>query len=172
MPVSFTIPNFEEQFKTVTHPIVVNDLPYTTEEERQRLVSLLLTVCESDVLSTTPQCTCGHLQHGYNFGRLCPICKTNVTYPAEGAIDMRIWVRVPDGVRGFISPVAWVQIGLMLNRRGFNLLNWLVNPKVKVPRSVSKEITNRINYFYSINWQRSLNYFIDNFETVLQAAEI
>lgn len=163
--------NFNILFEQTKNPIVINDLPYTTKEERQNFNKLILTTFESDIISSIPSCDCGQLRYGYNRGMICPTCKTPVIFNEEQVIDITNWIRVPDGIDGFIMPVIWQQLTLLLNSTGFNILEWLVDPKLDYTKSVVKPTKNtlqRIQYLESINWPRGLNNFIRYFDNFLE----
>lgn len=171
MAIYFEVANFDNHFYNTVSPIIVNDLPYVTIEDRQAFIGRLLTTCEGDVLSNVPTCACGHLQSGYNLNHVCPICDTTVTYPCESDIDTRVWIRVPEGVDGFISPLIWVQLTNILNKKGYNLLEWLINPRSTPPRILSKDTAKRIERFKQLGWERGLNNFIRHFDFILNEIE-
>jgi len=163
--------DFNTLFEQTKNPIVINELPYTSKEERQSFNKAIMTTFDSDIISSIPSCECGKLRYGFNRGKLCPDCKTPVIFNEEQIIDIVNWIRVPDGIDGFIMPVVWQQLTLLLNSTGFNLLEWLTDPKcdyTKAATKLTKNTLNRINYLESINWPRGLNNFIRYFDNFLE----
>lgn len=178
------IPNFNDLFERTISPIIINDIPYITLEDKKNFNDLILTTYETDVLSNIPTCSCGALQNGYNLGKLCEGpdgslekahltgCNTIVNYPAEGDIDLRTWLRAPDGMDGFIIPEVWAKLTRLMNKSGYNLLNWLTLSKDRPPRNITKDTAKRIEYLESINWPRGLNEFIRNFDAFIDILPI
>ena len=169
MGIYLRLPDYDNDYKNLANTILLNDVPYATAEDRQFFNNLLITTTEGDVLSSTPTCECGKYQYGYNLGRICEICDTEVQVVNENVIDNRIWIKVPDGIHGFISPYLWIKLTYMIAKNGFNVLLWAVNPKVSPHRkNNTKMVAARIAYLESKGWVRSINYFIENWETFFQ----
>ena len=173
MGLHFSLPDFENIFNSLSNKILLNDVPYVTVEEREIFNSLLETKIDTDVLSSIPVCECGKLEFGYNEGRTCPKCGTLVRVPNENTIDTRVWIRVPDGVHGFICPFVWTKLSQLIAARGYNVLIWAVDPKLEVPiKGLTKLTRDRIELLNQKGWVRSLNYFIENWETFFEIIEI
>ncbi len=162
--------NFNQLFKETKNPIIINDLPYTTKEEKQNFNKLIMTVYDTDIISSVPSCDCGDTKKGYKVGSICPNCKTRVIYNEDLSIEITTWLRVPDGIDGFIMPVIWQQLTNLLNSKGYNILEWIIDPKFDPKKSIFKPTKNtlqRIQYLESINWPRGLNNFIRYFDNFL-----
>jgi len=164
MSSSLYIPDFDEAFRKTISPTIVNDLPNITTEERAAFNAVILTSYETDILSNVPTCGCGLLQSGHNLYTTCPRCKTKVLHPTEGEIDLRTWIKIPEGQIGFISPIIWAQLTNKLNKKGYNILEWMTSSRTKPPKKLSSITAKRIAYLESINWPRGLNNFILNFD--------
>ena len=161
------VPDFDIIFKKTIAPIIINDVPYVTIEEREAFNTLILTTYETDVLSNIPTCACGDTQNGFNLGKTCTSCGTPVIYPAEGVIELRTWIRSPDGIISFITPVIWAQLTNLLNSKGYNLLEWMTNARSRPPKTITRETAKRIDYLINIKWERGLNAFNRNFPAFL-----
>jgi hypothetical protein len=172
----FDIPNFDALYKQQKVVLLLNDLPYVTKEDRAAFNSIIMTTYDNDVLSNVPSCACTGYDEGlkgmFNVGRLCKRCGFEVKHPSEDAIDLRTWMKVPDGIKGFIIPVVWVQLTNLLNPTSYNLLVWLTDSKSIPPLRITKDTKNRILYFESIGWKRGLNSFIENFDQFLDILAI
>ena len=168
MALGIITPDLDSIFKSVKSPLVVNDLPYITDDDKKAFNNIVLTVYESDVLSSIPHCACGEKRYGYNLGVICKTCNTPVEFLTESEIDLRTWIRVPEGFDGFILPSIWNRISRVLVSRGFNVLEWMVNPRLKIPKNLSKDAVDRITTLERLNWPRGLNEFIGNFDTFLE----
>ena len=167
MPLQLDTPDFNELFRQTPFPIILNDVPYLTKEDRDRFTAMLLTTYDTDTLSTVPICSCGHLEGGYNLGRQCPVCHTVVSLPSEGEIDLRTWIRVPEGVDGFILPVVYVQLNNLISGTGFNILEFILNTRSKLPAKLHKTVAKKLEILEKGGIERGLNNFIRNFDLVL-----
>lgn len=145
--------------------LVLNDLPYETEEEREHLNKLIFTTYEgNDPLPAIPTCMCGSSKGGAKLGVTCPKCRTKVERPVENDINFDVWVRCPEGVHGFIQPKAWIQLTTKLSPGKFNLLEWLVNPYLPVPQGTSQVTLTRMQILERAGFKRGLNFFIENID--------
>ena len=158
------VPDFDLEFKKVSNPIIVNDIPYITAEEKENFSKIILTTYESDVLSSIPSCFKGCLTGAHYLNSFCPNCGTEVKLPTDGDIDNNVWIRIPDGFIGFIHIRVWVQITQILNPKGYNILEWMTNSSAIIPKNASKDTLKRINYLEARHWPRGINGFIENFD--------
>lgn len=161
--------DFDKLFhSTRSHKVVINDMPIETEEDRMRLDNLIMTTYENtDVLSPVPACGCGALTGGWRLGRQCPECNTVVERPAETSVEHNVWLRAPEGVKGFISPHIWVTLSTKLSSSRYNLMEWLTNPGSIPPQRLPATTKNRIAQLQAMNWPRGLNNFIDNYDAFI-----
>lgn len=162
------IQNMDDIFLSIQDPVVLNDLPSNTIEERDHIKRLIMvTYDQVDILSSTPTCSCGELTTGIKLGRVCGSCNTLVERPAEDSIDLKVWLRAPEDTPGFITPALWIQLSKVLTTSKYNLLEWICNRRVKLPARVSATITDRIAYLESNGWVRGLWEFHNNFDRFL-----
>ena len=166
-------PDYEEFFKTIENPIIINNLPYTTTEEKEAFNNLIMTVYYTDTLPSVPMCHCGMLRGGhYDKNVICGNCGTTVSLVTEKPYDSKVWVAIPSGFKGFIIPKAWNTLTRILSPKGFNIVEWLISPSLEPNKHVSLNTKQRIKYFQSINWPRGLNNFIDNFDHLLNIISV
>ncbi len=165
MGVCLTLINFNETFSQLKiPPIIVNDLVNSTVEQKEKLNSTILTAYSSDLLSNVPTCECGRITGEYNVGIVCNECGSAVSNP-HGNLESFVWLRAPNGVRALINPTAWMMLSKYFTKGGFNLINWLTSDTYKTD---AKE-PDFLPIVKSFGFQRSLNYFIDNFDTIMEA---
>lgn len=156
--------------KAQPHAIVLNDLPSDTQEERDAIDNLIMTTYDNvDVLSPTPTCQCGRTKMGINLNRICPHCGTVCERPMESQIGLNVWMRVPKGVKAFISPKIYTMLSEILGpmSKNFSLLEWLINDRHPVPPNLPTTCKNNLQYLTDLNWPRGLNNFIDNYDWFL-----
>lgn len=157
--------DLDAEFMRTPHAHVINDLPNSTLEDQTNFENLLITTYGNlDEISNLPSCVCGGTSSGFNIGQICDTCGTPVVRPAEHSVEAQLWIRAPIESSGFILPHVWVQLTKLLSPGRYNLMDWLTNPRSRVPKRLSKTTETRILYLESIGWVRGLNYFIDNFD--------
>lgn len=159
-----SLTEYDKIFKTINNPVIINDLPYVTEDDRKRFSELILTTYEADVISNNPSCSCGDLTGGLHLGRVCPLCTTVVSIPNEAEIELKTWVRCPDGVSGLIEPTLWHILSTIITSRGYNVLTWICNSTSRPPQGTAKTILTKIEYLKAKKWKRGINHLIDNWE--------
>lgn len=166
------IPDFNTLFEQTIAPVIINNIPYVTEEDKILFNSIIMTTYETDVLSNVPTCRCGKLTLGYNLGYMCDKCNTIVAVPAEGVIDLRTWIRVPDTINGFILPLVWTQLTAILSPKGYNIMTWLTSTTSRIPKTISIKTRKKLEYLINIGWPRGLNNFITNWDKFLDILPI
>ena len=151
--------------------IIVNDFDTRDEVDNQALNDLLYTEYEGDMLDTKPKCDCGALHGEHNRNMRCKICGTVVTTVTEMALESTLWMRVPEGVHSFISPQAWSILNATFKHRGISLIHYICDSGYK-PASVAGKralaTDDKIAELNKLGWKRSLNFFIENFDMIIQ----
>lgn len=157
--------DFNRRYESVSDKsIILNNFNMRDEDDRERLNNLLFSEYVDDVIDTTPSCECGRLKGEYNVSQniRCVYCGTRVMTVTERPIESILWMQVPDGVRAFITPIAWTILNKQFNR----IPRWLCDPTFK--DRLTMDAMKVIQRFKDIGWQRSLNYFHDNFDLAMQ----
>ena len=156
------VPDFDDLFKTVKDPLIVNDIPYGTTEERDNFINIILAVHNYDILSSTQE-----------WENVADKKSSNLIINTEhDAVELKTWVAIPEGVLGFISPNIYYILTKNLNSRGYNLIDWIINPRSIVPLNLTKDTRRRLDYLVSIKWVRGINYFITNYDVFLEILPI
>lgn len=168
MKIYLRMPNYNALYESLPNTILLNNVPYVTKEDRASFNDLIVTKVKSDILSSIPTCECGKYQHGYNSGRICDRCDTVVELQNEKGLDTRIWIKAPEGVKGFISPYLWIKLTRLAAFRGYSILQWALTTRAEPAGKPTKLANARIAYLNKCGWERSLNHFVDNWETFFQ----
>jgi hypothetical protein len=159
--------DYDGTFHSTNDKIVLTDLPLDSDRDRDRLRELLMTTYVSDTLSSLPTCTCGLLVGGYNIGVTCNICNTEVKKSTEEPLRHRVWIEVPDGVLGFISPRILMYWSKILKSKNSDILQWMLNPNHRFKGTMSKKLIKRIDILQSAGYVRGINSFISNYEKII-----
>lgn len=164
--------DFNDLFmKLSISPVIINHFDVSTAEDRERLNNLLFTRYEGDTLDVLPSCECGELRGEFNVSHeedddykiVCPNCNTTVSAVTERTLESTLWITTPKGVKALIHPLVWAILSKVMTKSGFNMLEWLVNSSYKPPYH-----NDTINKLQSLGFQRSLNYFYENFDTIME----
>tara|TARA_Y100000310_G_scaffold335183_1_gene416587 strand:- start:1065 stop:2624 length:1560 start_codon:yes stop_codon:yes gene_type:complete len=146
-------------------PIIVNDVNTLSQEDKQKFNDLISTRYEGDSLSIVPSCDCGELSGGYNLGKVCGVCQTEVQQSTEKRIESTLWMKAPDGVHGFINPNVWLMFEKYFSSKQLCLVEWLCNPNLRYDNEKNESL-NRLKRY---NFKRGYNNFIENFDTIMNA---
>ncbi|QAX96059.1 hypothetical protein [Vibrio phage vB_VmeM-Yong XC32] len=153
-------------------PVIVNELKLETEEDRKLLESLTVTKYESsDVLATVPQCGCRKTKEAVNLGVICEHCNTKVVSHHNQAIESEIWISVPRGIDYFLAPLPWIFLSERLkDNRGFDGLQWAMDPKLPDPDESKKKGTSIVEHFKKLGLKRGLSNVKEEFDKILEVA--
>jgi hypothetical protein len=168
MPAKFISSDYDKVFTNSKNAIVINDIPYTTEADKELFGNYLITTHETDTLSSIPICTCGALKYGFNLGKMCLKCDTVVELPSESDINTFLWVRAPESIIGFIKPYVWVSIIKHLPRNGV-VLNWIINKRYIPPLLIKAADKKKIQYLEQIDFKRGYNNLILQLDMFIDA---
>jgi len=164
MPVFHKLVDYTEMFDRLQEPpIVINDLPNITEEDRAAIDELIMTRYSSDMLSVLPSCRCGKTKGEYAIGVNCEYCNTPVKSKVEQDIEPLVWFRRPLGVAQLINPSVYIMLRNRFKVSGFEVIDWLLDTTHYSVRKVP-EVCNIIT---SLGIQRGYNYFVENFDQII-----
>lgn len=170
MPVIIELVNhdklFEQTVKSGASPIIINDLPNTTEADKQHIRDLTITQLTSDTINTIPSCKCGATRGKYAVGKKCPIptCGDIVKTNIDDSSRSLLWVRAPDGVDALISPVVWKMLSTYFTKNNHDAMQWLTDSHYTSASRTPVEIDKLARRGH----ERDLNYFIRNFDQIVQ----
>lgn len=170
MPVIAVLVNHDELYQKMIdkgiNPIIVNDLPCTTEEDKEKIRELTLNRLSSDTLSIIPTCggTCRATTARNMLGRICPRCGNEVRSPMGDVSKSLLWMRAPQGVDKLVNLLAWKMLSTYFTKGGYDALCYLTdsayNPgTARIPIEIDK--------LAARGHQRDLNYFVANFDQIL-----
>lgn len=146
-----------------TPPIIVNDFDLTSIKEKEKLNMMLYTRYEGDTLDTLPSCDCGYIKGQYNVGVKCQRCMTEVEVVTERSLHSVLWIAAPEGVKALINPEAYILLRDKLDYEGGNILDWICNGSYKF-KNDSRDFSTK---YHNAGFRRGLNFFIDNFENII-----
>ena len=152
-------------------PIILNDLPSRTNDERKHINDLIMTTYNhTDVLESIPVCSpaCGNLSYGYNLGRTCPKCGNRVERPTDRSIESNVWFRAPEGMVGLISPILWHMLSKNMTRSGFNALKWFCDTyQVLSDKKLTVAAKDMVANLEASGVPRGYNSFITHFDKLI-----
>ena len=156
--------DYDRVFRSLSQPaIFANDFRIDSEEERQRLNSIIYTSYDGDTLSNVPQCDGGHLSGEYNLGLTCPICNTKVVSVTEKPLESLLWIDIPDPIPAFIHLNVWRILSNALTYSSFNILEYLTNPTYR-PSVKSPPIMQKVK---SLGLPIGLSKFYEHYDEII-----
>lgn len=165
MPTSFRIKDLDQMFReSKIEPVIINDLPYRTEEDRDAFSRLVESRFSSDIVSIRPTCRCGQLVGEHRLGQTCPSCGFVVSRVIETDLVPRLWFRRP-GPKGkpvvekLINPMIWIFLDQRLTKGQFKLLNWLTDRNYRCPGKMPPWV----DELKEAGIERGYNFFVRNF---------
>lgn len=161
--------NYDTMYEAVSDRVILlNNFNMQSEEDRERLNRLLYVEYANDTLDTVPSCDCGNVRGEFHVGHHCVDCGTVVATITERPIESILWVKVPEGVRSFISPVVWLTLNDVFKYRTVQIVRWLCDRtyKTKVKLDHTDPLIAQI---LATGWKgRGINEFIEHFDDIMQ----
>nr|DAT18033.1 MAG TPA: RNA polymerase I subunit [Caudoviricetes sp.] len=158
--LSLKTENFDAMFASLRKPpIIVNDLDRRYPEDIELLDRYLLTNYDTATFSMIPQCECGKLVGGYLRGKVCKECDSEVLVHTEVPIESNLWLKVPDEVDAFISPIAYLKLSDAFTVNKIDIIRWMCDIHYKGDFNSNPVIVK----LKERGVQRGYNNFIRNF---------
>ena len=164
--------NFEELFRGVHNPQVLNDLSSLCVSDASIINELIRGKIGGDIIPTYPQCECGSLKYGWRLGEYCNICGTTVKEPFAPFFNNNVWFRAPAGVAPFINPGIWFFLSRKFTVKQSSFLVWLVKRNNREFSPSAVQAFERIHEELKSKhpWiKRNWNDFANNFVNVIEA---
>lgn len=166
MAIYKTIVSFDSMFKNArVTPVIINDLPIVTEEDRKNNNARIYHEYTNDVFNTTPSCNCGNLRSEYLKDIVCPVCNTPVESVLERDLEPQLWMRRPHGVARFINPAVWNMLRefLWVKEGNFDVLQYLTNTDYH-----PKKLPSLAYSIQEAGIVRGYNNFVENFDVIIK----
>lgn len=162
MGIYLKLPDFENLIERTQNPYVVNDHAVITERDAELIDSKTRTIfTNKDTFSSTPQCECGELYGAFHEpGTICNTCHTPVKDAFDTDLQPKAWIRSPEGVAKYITPVVWLMLTERFMHNDFSLVEWLCNTDYV---SKSPIPTNELQELAAMGIKRGYNNFVANF---------
>lgn len=166
--LSLAVPDFNRDYRAVAHKVtLINDLRPMGTDEVNALHERMVKTHHSELLDARPSCNCEELNDAKYLGEVCSKCHTTCTPVTERPIVSEFWFEAPEGVTSFIAPNLLDMLKDAFDKRGFNVIEWLINPRYRQKtKSVNNEVKERL-LSYNFPANAGLNYFIERFDEVL-----
>ena len=148
-------------------PMVVNDLnlDFGTKEGKDQLAMYLSFQFDGDVIPAVPTCLGGHIGGEDKLGVKCKICDTRVSNLVDRAVDQGVWIRPPEGVKGFINPEVWNVLSPRLTPlKSFSMMSWVCDPNYSETLPAYQGVLEE----YKKVHKRGMNYVLENFDEVIR----
>jgi len=117
--------------RTTGNKIIVNDLSYFKVDDIELINSSLMTIYDTDTMSTVPTCDCGNYTGNYLVDRECPECGSLCKDPTS-IVEPLLWLKSLTADIKFLNPGFWLMFKTVLNKK-IDYLRWLSDPKYNPP---------------------------------------
>jgi hypothetical protein len=171
MGVHLSLVNYDQRFATSKRePIIINDFPKASEEDKDKINSLIYTRYSngSELLSNLPQCECGEIVGEHNSGLLCRNCGTHVQSPLEQDLEPLLWMRAPEGVLALINPIMWTMLNERFKKSGFEVIRWLCDTSFKTTVKTPLVIDELLIELAKREIARGYNNFVQHFDEIME----
>lgn len=145
-------------------PILINDFDLQSNDQIDKLNSLIFTSYEEDSLEVVPSCDCGVINGEYNVGVKCPECNTTCLSITERPLESVLWIASPQGIAKFMNPEVWLILKEAFLVSRVSVLDWLTSPGYRVPIEKEPEPITRLK---QLNMKRGYNHFVENFDSII-----
>ena len=161
MATTFVLENMDAHFKHSTgRKIILNDIRLFSSES-EIVNRSIYTTYDTEVLSTVPQCDCGHTKGTLRLGDICRQCDTPVSDPME-VKDPLLWLQAIDNVK-LINPGYWERFRLLLSNKDIDWLRWICDSRYNPAGTPPPHVQGIAN----IIGQRRLSNFIKFFPNII-----
>lgn len=166
MPIILHLEDHDEIFREVCKhhtPIFINDLPNSTEEDKERIRMLTINQLNSDTVSIIPRCGCGATKGRYVLGKQCPVCQDTVRSNIDESVRSILWFRKPEPVHKLINPVFMQMLAGYFTKNNWNAIQYLTDTTYSVGNRMPVEIEK----LQQAGLERDFNEFTLNFDNQL-----
>lgn len=178
MPTNLKLEGYDALYdRLATDKVLINDVDIFNAQTKEVIDSIIMRNYSEDNLSIIPSCQCGDLKGAYYVGDVCRVCNTRVVNSLDDPISFLVWVRKPQEVERFISPIV---LAVLVNRYKMTkpnvpLISYILLPNFKIDRKQQKlniHILERLEYLLEQNnIPRGYNSFIQNFFRIIEILE-
>lgn len=163
MSIHKVLISFDAMFRSSRiQPVIINDLPMVTDEDRVTSNSRIFHEYDNDVFNTTPSCDCGHTRKEYLIGVKCVKCNTPVQSILERDLEPQMWMRRPAGVAKFINPMVWILLRDFFKEGTFDVLQYICSTDYR-----PKKLPDIVTQLQSAGIEQGYNNFVNNFDKIM-----
>lgn len=175
MPTVLRLKNFDELYYSLkSDKILINNYDIFNNETKELLDQLIIKNYSEDNLSIIPSCQCGELKGAYYVTNVCPECNTTVTSSVDDNVSFLLWLKQPQEVERFISPIV---LSILLNRYKITkpnvpLIKYIMLPNYVIDKKQQKKnlhLLEKLDFLLQANnIKRGYNSFIQNFFKIIE----
>ena len=158
-------------------PIYLNDFDINLEDDRERLSEITRMDFTGNTFETIASCTCGKLRGNFLVGsnRVCKNCGDKVEKFLNKGSDTRVWIKLPEGVKGFVNlgfySTFMTSINVAQNCPKINLPRYFMDSSYRKAQTgvkkYSKALVHHIASELNIT-EINLNSFYDNYDRIME----
>jgi hypothetical protein len=182
MHTVLVLKSFDELFhRLMSEKFLINEIDIFNTQNKEMLDNFIMKNYSEDNLTLLPQCQMGHLpghlKGSYYLGDVCPLCKTTVTSSIDDAISFLLWLKQPQKVERFISPIvmAFLLRRYRITKPQVSLVEYIMLPNMKIDKKQQRQNQDKLDkldYLLSRNnIAKGYNSFVQNFFKIIEILE-
>lgn len=169
MGIGYRIIDMNDRFASLSKPpIIINEMDVVSKEGKKKLNDLLYSQYEGDVLDVPPSCDCGETHGEDKVGVTCTNCDTEVFPHTEKPLESNVWLKTPDGVRAFVSPIVWNILSNHMTANGINMAKWLCMSSFRPTDKEHHVVQSLTSILKELDAPRGINTFHDHFDAIIE----
>ena len=178
MSTVLKLKSFDSLFhRLTTDKFLINEIDIFNIEIKETLDKIIMKNYSEDNLSLLPSCQCEHLKGSYYTGDVCPRCNTTVVNGVDDSISFLLWLKQPQKVERFISPIAmsFLLKRYKITKPQVSLVEYIIIPNMKIDKKQSRNNQDKLDKLDHLllkhNIPKGYNSFIQNFFKIIEILE-
>ena len=160
-----------------TDKFLINTIDIFNTTNKEVLDNIIMKNYSEDNLSLLPTCQCENLKGTYYVGDICPKCNTTVVNGFDDAISFLLWLKQPDKVERFISPIvmSFLLKRYRITKPQVSLIEYILLPNMKIDKKQQRQNQDKLDkldHLLQTNGiAKGYNSFVQNFFRIVEILE-
>lgn len=178
MSTALVLKGYDSLFhRLTTDKVLINSIDIFNTTNKEVLDNIIMKNYSEDNISLLPSCQCEHLKGSYYVGDVCPKCNTTVVSGLDDAISFLLWLKQPDKVERFISPIvmSFLLARYKITRPQVSLVEYILLPNLKIDKKQLRNNQDKLDKLDILlqrnNIAKGYNSFVQNFFKIIEILE-
>lgn len=178
MATVLKLKNYDDLYHRLTcDKVLINEIDIFHNQTKEILDSIILKNYTEDNISLLPSCQCGNLKGTYYIGDVCHRCNTTVVSGVDDSISFLLWLKQPDKVARFISPIviSFLMHRYRITKPQVSLIEYIMLPNLKIDKKQDRQNKDKLDKLDMLlernNIPKGYNSFVQNFFKIVEILE-